>query len=114
MVRRKIERQEEHFRLMPKPNASKKWGMMGISGAPASVRCIGWRVRVAHGTVNLRRSPRESGGKDNKEQVSSWKVQERGQRPDPIGQRPNRLRGEIQAGENRIRREGGRTVDKRR
>ena len=46
----------------------------------AWVRRVGWRIGIANGTANLRRSPRVNGGKEKPEQISARKGKGRGNR----------------------------------
>ena len=57
------------------------------------VRRVGWRICIANGIANLRRSPRVNRGKDRQEQVSARKGKGRG---------------------NRSKKDGKKTIDKRR
>ena len=59
----------------------------------AWVRGVGWRICIANGTANLRRSPRVNGGKEKQEQVSARKGKGRGQRTEANRQKAKRGKG---------------------
>ena len=67
MAKGEVEREREHFRVTLKKSASKKWERIEISKVPAWVRRVGWRICIAYGIANLRRSPRVNGGKEKQE-----------------------------------------------
>ena len=71
-----VEREGEQFRVTLKQSASKKWERIETSKVSAWVRRAGWRICIANGIANLRRSPRVNRGKDKQEQVSARKGRE--------------------------------------
>ena len=72
-----VEREGEHFRVTLKKSASKEWERIETSKVSAWVRRVGWRVCIANGIANLRRSPRVNGGKEKQEQVCAGEGKER-------------------------------------
>ena len=73
LAKGEVEREGEHFRVTLKKSASKEWERIETSKVSAWVRRVGWRVCIANGIANLRRSPWINGGKEKKEQVSARK-----------------------------------------
>ena len=111
----KVEREGEHFRVTINQSASKEWERIETSKVSAWVRGVGWRICIANGTANLRRSPRVNGGKEKQEQVNAQKGKGRGHSGPKQTDKGQTGKGK----ENRPRENGSkndeeRTVDKRR
>ena len=73
MANGEVEREREHFRVTLKKSASKEWERIETSNVSTWVRRVGWRVCIANGVANLRRSLRVNGGNEKQEQVSAKK-----------------------------------------
>ena len=111
----KVEREGEHFRVTLNPKASKEWQRIETEKVSAWVRRLGWRVCIANGIANLRRSPRVNGGKGRMETVSS---------PNVMGDKNSGLqqtnkdkagnRRKTQTRDNRSSNDGEGTIDKSR
>ena len=111
----KVEREGEHFRVTLNPKASKEWQRIETEKVSAWVRRLGWRVCIANGLANLRRSPRVNGGKGRMETVSS---------PNVMGDKSSGLqqtnkdkagnRRKTQTRDNRSSNDGEGTIDKSR
>ena len=63
----KVEREGEHFRATLTPNACTEWQRKETAKVSAWVRRLGWRVCVANGIAELRRSPKVNGDKGRQE-----------------------------------------------
>ena len=110
-----MEREGEHFRVTLNPKASKEWQRIETEKVSAWVRRLGWRVCIANGLANLRRSPRVNGGKGRMETVSS---------PNVMGDKSSSLqqtnkdkagnRRKTQTRDNRSSNDGEGTTDKSR
>jgi len=82
-----VEREREHFRVTLKKSASKEWERIETSNVSAWVRRVGWRICIANGIANLRRSLRVNGGNEKQEQVSARKRKEKGNRSEKDGKK---------------------------
>ena len=61
------------MRVTQAPKASKEWQRIEAEKVSAWVRRLGWRVCIANGLAELRRSPRANGAKVRQETVSGPK-----------------------------------------
>ena len=81
----------------------------------AWIRGVGWRICIANGTANLRRSPRVNGGKKKQEQVIARKGKGRGHSGPKQTDKGQTGKGKKnQPRESGSKTDGERKVDKRR
>ena len=68
-----VERQGEQFRATLTPKASTEWQRTETEKLSAWVRRLGWRVCIANGIAELKRTPRVNGDKGRQDIVDGPK-----------------------------------------